>query len=486
MTSTDTINLLIGGKAVAATGGRVFERRNPLDGSVASRAAAATPDDARAAVDAAARAFPAWSQTPPAKRRELLVKGAHALEARAADFTAAMSAETGASAIWAGFNVHLAADMLIEAAALTTQISGEVIPSNVPGSLAMAVRQPAGVVLGMAPWNAPVILATRAVAVPLACGNTVVLKGSELCPHTHGLIIAALQEAGLPEGVVNFVTNAPEDAAEVVAAMVGHPAVRRVNFTGSTHVGRVIAKLCAEHLKPVVLELGGKAPALVLDDADLDAAVAGIAFGAFANSGQICMSTERIVVDSKIADDFVARLAAKAQKLPLGDPRKGPVVLGSVVDMKAVERCNALIDDALAKGATLVCGGKSETTLFPATLLDHVIPAMRIYGEESFGPVKAIVRVDGEEAAIACANDNPYGLSAAVFTGDTARGWRVAARIESGICHVNGPTVHDEAQMPFGGVKNSGYGRFGGRAGIEAFTELRWLTLQTTPRHYPF
>lgn len=486
MTSTDTINLLIGGKAVAATGGRVFERRNPLDGSVASRAAAATPNDARAAVDAAARAFPAWSQTPPAKRRELLVKGAHALEARAADFTAAMSAETGASAIWAGFNVHLAADMLIEAAALTTQISGEVIPSNVPGSLAMAVRQPAGVVLGMAPWNAPVILATRAVAVPLACGNTVVLKGSEVCPRTHGLIIAALQEAGLPEGVVNFVTNAPEDAAEVVAAMVAHPAVRRVNFTGSTHVGRIIAKLCAEHLKPVVLELGGKAPALVLDDADLDAAVAGIAFGAFANSGQICMSTERIVVDSRIANDFVARLAAKATSLPLGDPRKGPVVLGSVVDMKAVERCNALIDDALAKGATLVCGGKAESTLFPATLLDHVTPAMRIYGEESFGPVKAIVRVDGEEAAIACANDNPYGLSAAVFTGDTARGWRVAARIESGICHVNGPTVHDEAQMPFGGVKNSGYGRFGGRAGIEAFTELRWLTLQTTPRHYPF
>lgn len=486
MTSTDSINLLIDGKAVAATGGRVFERRNPLDGSVASRAAAATPDDTRAAVDAAARAFPAWSQTPPAKRRELLVRGAHALEARAADFTAAMSAETGASAIWAGFNVHLAADMLIEAAALTTQISGEVIPSNVPGSLAMAVRQPAGVVLGMAPWNAPVILATRAIAVPLACGNTVVLKGSELCPRTHGLIIAALQEAGLPEGVVNFVTNAPEDAAEVVAAMVAHPAVRRVNFTGSTHVGRIIAKLCAEHLKPVVLELGGKAPALVLDDADLDAAVAGIAFGAFANSGQICMSTERIVVDGKIADDFVARLAAKATSLPLGDPRKGPVVLGSVVDMKAVERCNALIDDALAKGATLVCGGRSETTLVPATLLDHVTPAMRIYGEESFGPVKAIVRVDGEEAAIACANDNPYGLSAAVFTGDTARGWRVASRIESGICHVNGPTVHDEAQMPFGGVKNSGYGRFGGRAGIEAFTELRWLTLQTTQRHYPF
>jgi benzaldehyde dehydrogenase (NAD) len=481
-----TIGLLIDGKPLGAAGGLTFERRNPLDGSVASIAAAATADDARAAVDAAARAFPAWSEMSPDQRRDLLLKGAHALEARMSDFAAAMVAETGASASWAGFNVHLAASMLQEAASLTTQITGEVIPSNVPGSLAMGIRQPAGVVLGIAPWNAPVILAVRAIAVPLACGNTVVLKGSEQCPRTHGLIIAALQEAGFPDGVVNFITNAPADAAEVVSSMIAHPAVRRVNFTGSTAVGRIIAKTCAEHLKPVVLELGGKAPAIVLDDADLDAAVNGIAFGAFANSGQICMSTERIVVDEKVADEFVARLAAKTQKLPIGDPRKGPVVLGSVVDMATVERCNTLIDDALAKGATLVCGGKADSTLMPATLLDHVTPHMRIFSEESFGPVKAIVRTNGEEAAIACANDNPYGLSAAVFTGDMSRGWRVARRIESGICHVNGPTVHDEAQMPFGGVKGSGYGRFGGRPGIDAFTEMRWMTLQTSPRHYPF
>jgi len=342
------------------------------------------------------------------------------------------------------------------------------------------------VVLGIAPWNAPVILGVRAVAVPLACGNTVVFKGSELCPATHGLIIQALQAAGLPNGVVNFVTNAPADAAKVVDAMIAHPAVRRVNFTGSTHVGRIIAQRCATYLKPSVLELGGKAPLLVLDDADLDDAVNGAAFGAFANSGQICMSTERIVVDEKVADAFVAKLAAKAKALPLGDPRKGPVVLGSVVDMTTVRRVNELIDDALAQGAVLVCGGKAQNTLMPATLLDHVTPTMRIYREETFAPVKAIVRVDGEEAAIACANDNEFGLSSAVFTRDTARGWRVAQRIESGICHVNGPTVHDEAQMPFGGVKASGWGRFGGRAGIEAFTDLRWITVQTAPRHYPF
>ena len=481
-----TISLLINGEAAGARNGATFERRNPLDGSIATTAPAATVQDAVAAVEAAAKAFPAWSAKGPGERRALLAKAAHALEAKAPAFIAAMAAETGASGLWAGFNVHLAAGILQEAAALTTQINGEVIPSDVPGSLSMGVRQAAGVVLGMAPWNAPVILATRAIAVPLACGNTVVLKASELCPATHSLIIEALQEAGLPPGVVNFITNAPADAAAVVEAMIAHPAVRRVNFTGSTHVGRIIAGTCAKYLKPVVLELGGKAPLLVLDDADLDAAVDGAAFGAFANSGQICMSTERIIVDASIADAFVAKLAAKASGLPLGDPREGPVVLGSVVDMATVHRCNALIDDALGKGATLLCGGKAESTLMPATLLDHVTPEMKIYSEESFGPVKAIVRVNGVDEAVACANDNAYGLSSAVFGRDVGRALQVAGRIQSGICHINGPTVQDEPQMPFGGVKASGIGSFGGKAGIEAFTDLRWITVQTTPRHYPF
>ena len=480
------VSLFIDGAPMAAQSGASFERRNPLDASVASRAAAARTEDAVAAADAAARAFPAWAATGPTARRQVLMRAADALEARAAAFAEAMAAEIGASTMWAGFNVHLAADMLREAAALTTQIGGHVIPSDVPGSQAFAMRQPAGVVLGMAPWNAPVILGVRALALPLACGNTVVLKGSEICPATHSLIVQALHEGGLPSGTVNFITHAPQDAADVVEALIAHPAVRRVNFTGSTRVGRLIAATCARHLKPSVLELGGKAPLLVLDDADLEAAVAAAAFGGYANSGQICMSTERIVVDQQVADAFVSRLAAKLRSLPLGDPRSGPVVLGSVVDGSTVERCNALIADALNKGATLVCGGPASSTLMPATLLDHVRPEMLIYREESFGPVKGVVRVDGVEAAIACANDNEYGLSAAVFGRDVARAWHVAQRIESGICHINGPTVHDEAQMPFGGVKGSGWGRFGGQAGIAEFTDLRWITVQTTPRHYPF
>ena len=481
------LSMLINGQAVAAEKGATFERLNPLDGSVATRAPAASEADAIAAVQAAAVAFKSWSQTGPGERRALLLKAADALQAKTPAFVQAMQAETGATAMWAGFNVMLAAGMIREAASLTTQMAGEVIPSDVPGSLALGLRQPAGVVLGIAPWNAPVILGVRAIATPLACGNTVVLKGSENCPHTHQLIVQAFQEAGFPAGVVNYLTNAPVDAGRVVEAMVAHPAVRRVNFTGSTRVGKIIALACAKHLKPVLLELGGKAPLLVLDDADLDAAVDAAAFGAFANSGQICMSTERIVVDSKVADDFVARFVKKAKSLPLGDPRQpAPVVLGSVVDMGTVVHCNALLDDALAKGAKLVCGSRAESTLMPATVLDHVTRNMRIYFEETFGPLKCIVRVDGVDAAVACANDNDYGLAAAVFGRDIARALNVARRIESGICHVNGPTVHDEAQMPFGGVKGSGMGRFGGKAGIAEFTDLRWITVQTAPRHYPF
>jgi acyl-CoA reductase-like NAD-dependent aldehyde dehydrogenase/ABC-type branched-subunit amino acid transport system ATPase component len=480
------LSMLIGGASVAARNGATFERRNPLDGSVATRAAAASAEDAVAAVEAAAGAFGAWSRSGPGERRALLLKAADALEARTPQFVEAVAAETGASALWAGFNVHLAAGMLREAAALTTRAIGEVIPSDVPGSLALGVRQPAGVVVGIAPWNAPVILGVRAIATPLACGNTVVLKGSENCPRTHSLIVESLQDAGFPKGVVNYVTNAPADAGAVVEAMVAHPAVRRVNFTGSTRVGRIIAQTCAKYLKAAVLELGGKAPMVVLDDADVGAAVDAAAFSCFMNSGQICMSAERLVVDSRIADEFVDRLAAKARALPLGDPRKGPVVLGSVIGMSTVEHCNALIDDALARGAKLLCGGKASDTLMPATILDRVTPQMRIYREETFAPVKCVVRVDGVEAAVACANDNEYGLSASVFGRDVARAIQVAQRIESGICHVNGPTVHDEAQMPFGGVKGSGWGRFGGEAGIREFTELRWVTVQTGARQYPF
>ena len=480
------VKLLIGGRDATAAGAATFDRLNPISGEVATRAAAASAADAKAAADAAAAAFPKWAALGPSARRALLNKAADLLEARAAQFATILSTETGATGGWTHFNVHLAAGMLREAASMTTQISGEVIPSDVPGSLAMGVRQPAGVVVGIAPWNAPIILGVRAIAMPLACGNTVVLKASEVCPATHRLIGAVLTEAGLGDGVVNVVTHDARDAEGVADALISHPAVKRVNFTGSTRVGKIIAATCAKYLKPVVLELGGKAPLIVLDDADIDAAVNATVFGGFANSGQICMSTERVIVDEKVADEFAAKLAKRVAALPSGDPRKGDFVLGSVVGQPTVDRVLRLVREATAKGAQLLCGGETDGTIMKGVVVDKVTPDMSLFREESFGPQVSITRVKSAEEAVKLANDTEYGLSAALFTRDIARGIELAKRIESGICHINGPTVHDEGQMPFGGVKASGYGRFGGKAGVNEFTELRWITIQTTPRHYPF
>jgi acyl-CoA reductase-like NAD-dependent aldehyde dehydrogenase len=475
--------LSIGGKAHASES--FFERRNPVTGEVATRAAAATVNEALAAAEAAAAAFPSFSARGPNDRRSLLMRAAVAMEARSAEFVAAMMSEIGATPGWARFNLMLAVSMIREAAALTTQIAGEVIPSDKPGCVALALREPAGVVLGIAPWNAPIILAVRAIATPLACGNTVILKASELCPRTHGLIIEAFVEAGFTDGIVNLITNSPDQAGAVVGALIDHPAVRRINFTGSTAVGRIVAVRAAQNLKPVLLELGGKAPLIVLEDADLDEAVKAAAFGAFMNQGQICMSTERIIVVESVAEAFVDRFSRKVATLVTGDPRVGNTPLGAVVDLKTVSHVEGLVGDALAQGAVRINGGEANGVLMPATVVDRVTPGMKLFREESFGPVVAVIRARDEEHAIALANDTVYGLSAAVFTRDTARGLRVAKRIKSGICHVNGPTVHDEAQMPFGGTLASGYGRFGGKAGIDAFTELRWITIETQPGHFP-
>ncbi len=480
-----TVNLFIGGDHCPAANGKRFERNNPITGDLATSAAAATPEDATRAADAAAAAFPVWSATPPGERRRLLLAAAQALRDAGPQITLAMKEEIGATDAWAGFNVMLASDMLVEAASLTTQIKGEIIPSNRPGTTAMALRQPAGVVLSIAPWNAPVILGVRSIATPLACGNTVVMKTSELCPRTHALIIEAVASAGLPKGVLNAVSNAPEDAAKIVETLIAHPAVRRVNFTGSTRVGRVIAETAGRYLKPALLELGGKAPFIVLDDADIDAAVAAAAFGAYMNQGQICMSTERIIVLDSVADTFVEAFAKKAASLKAGDPREGKMPLGSLVSAEAASRIRALVDDAVAKGARLVAGGGGNGTMLDALAVDGVTSAMRLYSEESFGPVVSIIRAGSVDEAVSIANETEFGLSAAIFGRDQAKVLAVAGRIESGICHINGPTVHDEAQMPFGGVKASGYGRFGGTAGIAEFTELRWVTLQDGPLHYP-
>jgi acyl-CoA reductase-like NAD-dependent aldehyde dehydrogenase len=398
-----------------------------------------------------------------------------------------MMSEVGAAQLWAGFNVFLTAQLFREAAGLATQIQGETLPTDKPGTLSMTVRQPVGVIFSMAPWNGPGVLAARAIAYPIVCGNTVVFRASETSPRTHAIIAEVLHEAGLPAGVLNFITSSPEEAGRVVEAIIAHPAVRRINFTGSTPVGRIIAEQAGRHLKPVLLELGGKAPLVVLDDADIDGAVNAAVFGSFMYQGQICMSTERFVVDEKVADEFVAKFVARTREIVSGDPMTDPdAIVGPMVRPESGARINGLIEDALSKGADIAVGGRADGASMPATIVDNVKPDMAIYDQETFGPITTVVRVSGVEEAVQVANDTEYGLAAAVFGRDTTRALQVANRIQAGHVHVNGATVQNEAQAPYGGTKASGYGRFDGRAVINEFTELKWITIEPSDQQYPF
>ncbi len=478
------VQMIINGKSCPATNNSTFDHIGPTTGEVVTKAAAGTADDANKAIEAAAAAFPIWSALPPSEKRIRLLKAADLLASRADKFIEIGMTEMGSSGAWYGFNVQVAANMLRDAAGMVTQIQGDIIPSDAEGRMAMAWRVPCGVVVGMAPWNAPIILATRALAMPLACGNTVVLKASENCPATHELLIQTLNDAGLGEGIVNLVTHSSEDAPGVVTALIAHPAVKRVNFTGSTHVGKIIAKQCAEYLKPVILELGGKAPVIVCEDADLEEAANAIAFGAFFNQGQICMSTERVLVNEKVADKLIEYLKSKIDGFVTGLPTD-QVHIAHVISQQAADRIKALVKDAESKGAKAITDYAFNGTAVSPILLEHISPEMQIYTEESFGPVCTLERVADDDEAILKANASEFGLSAAIFSQDIGRAMNLAKRIESGICHINSATVDDEAPMPFGGVKSSGYGRFGSKASISEFTELRWVTMRSTLKHYP-
>ena len=429
------------------------------------------------AVNAAASAFPTWSRWSTEKRALILRKMMTALDSERNEFCALAAQEVGASKSWIEFNIDLAIETLAHVASLAPALEDREIVDPQTGKRSVLRRQPAGVVLGMVPWNAPIILGVRAVAAALMCGNTVVMKGSEHCPKTHEHLVDVLNSAGLPQGVLTCIINTPEDAEDTMMQLIAHPCIRRINFTGSTRVGRDVAIEAAGHLKPALLELSGKAPLIILEDADLDAAVEAACFGAFFNQGQICMSTDWIIVVKPVADAFVEKLQARISQITAADPVNEEAVLGRMISADAAQRVNGLIEDAVLKGARLLVGGEIDGCAMQPALLDGIAANMRIYREETFGPLASIMRVHDGEEAVSIANDSEFGLNAAVFSRDLDRAQAIADRLEYGVVQINGPTVHDDPAMPFGGMKNSGYGRFGGEQAIHEFTELRWIAV---------
>jgi acyl-CoA reductase-like NAD-dependent aldehyde dehydrogenase len=486
-TRTREAQLFIGGEWVDGAQGRTFEDRDPFTGEVVATVPAGTREDAHRAVEAAAAAFPDWSQTPPGQRQLVFLKAAEVLEGRGEEIVDLLARETGCTFGFGMFQVQFVTGLLRQAAGLPYAPLGQVIPSDVPGKLALGIRKPVGVVGAIAPWNAALILSARSLAAPIALGNTVVLKPSEWSPIVGGLVWAEIfTEADLPAGVVNVITHAPGEAGPIGDELVEHRAVRRINFTGSTATGRKLAEAAGRELKRVVLELGGYNPLIILGDADLDYAVDATAFGAFLHQGQICMSARRILVERSIADEFTERLAEKTRALKTGDPKEHDTVIGPLISEHALETVRARVEDAVSSGAKVLAGGDTTGPAFQATLLTDVPEDSALAQEETFGPVATIEVVDSAEDAIARANATPYGLSAAIVTSDPDRGFALAQQLESGIVHVNDQTVADEPQMPFGGVKDSGYGRFGGQAVIDEFTDLRWITVQSGTHPFPF
>jgi acyl-CoA reductase-like NAD-dependent aldehyde dehydrogenase len=475
----------VGGEWVDAAGGETFEDVDPFTGETVATVPAGTRDDARRAIEAAAAAFPEWAQSPPAARQAVFLKAADLLESRNDEIVSWLARETGATFGFAMFQMGFVAGLFRQAAALAYAPIGTVIPSDT-GVFAMGVRKPAGVVGAIAPWNAALILSARSISAPLAFGNTVVLKPSELSPYSGGLLWGEIfAEAGLPAGVLNIVTHAPGEAGAIGDELVENPAVRRINFTGSTATGRKLAEAAGRQLKRVVLELGGNNPLIVLADADLEFAVDAAAFGSFLHQGQICMSARRILVERPIADDFVSRLVEKTKGLKAGDPKEPDTIIGPLINESALDLVRGRVEEAAAKGARVLAGGEADGPCYRATLVTDVPEDSDLARHETFGPVAAIEIVDDADTAVERANATSYGLSSGIITSDADKGLALAQRIDAGIVHVNDQPVGDEPQMPFGGVKDSGWGRFGGTAAMEEFTELRWITVGG-PHPFPF
>lgn len=469
-------------------GGATFAVTNPYNDELVADIAAGGRAEAEAAVAAAAAAFPAWAAMGPGERQRLFLKAADITERRLEEIVPIMAAESGASKVFSAFQIRLSAAMLRQAASWGYLPCGDLMRSDIPGRMAMVERKPLGVVAGFTPWNGAFYLAWRTFLLPMAFGNTTVIKPSELAPMSAGLIHGEiLEEAGFPAGSFNIVTHAPGEAAAVADVFFESKAVRCINFTGSDKTARILGERAGRHLKRMVMELGGFNPMIILDDADIDNCVGAATFGAFLHQGQVCMNTRKIYVDSKLHDVFVDKLAAKVRTLKMGDPRDPSVIIGPLITDGALEQTQSRVDDAVACGATVVTGGKAQGRIFEPTILTNVPKdAICTTGcDETFGPMLVIEAFDDVEAAFMDSQKTPYGLSASIMTQDHARALEMAKRFDTGIVHINAPTMASEASLPVGGVKDSGWGR-SGHYSVEDFTEVRLTTLSSAPGHYPF
>jgi benzaldehyde dehydrogenase (NAD) len=465
------------------TGGGEASVIEPATGAELGRVAIGSPADISSAAAAAAAAQPAWAALPYTQRAAILRKAGDIWLANAAEIEDWSVREGGKIPPAAQFETHVATEEVFEAATLPSRPYGDLLPSEQP-HLSFSERVPVGVVGVISPFNFPQILAIRSVAPALALGNAVVLKPDPRTAVCGGVVLARVfEEAGLPAGLLHVLPGGPD----VGEAMITDPNISVISFTGSTAAGRKVGALAGQHLKRVHLELGGNSALIILDDADLDRAASAGAWGSFLHQGQICMTTGRHLVQDRIYDDYVARLAEKAGHLPVGDPASGQVALGPIIDERQRDKVHALVTSSVEAGARLAAGGSYEGLFYRPTVLADVVPSMPAYANEVFGPVAPVVRFSSFDEVAKLAADSEYGLSLGILTKDVMRGLELARLVPTGIVHINDQTVDDSPNTPFGGIRASGTGaRFGGTANLDAFTDTRWVTIRGDIAPYPF
>ena len=475
--------LFIDGEWAASSSGTILDDINPATGDVFGRVHQASADDLERAIAAAYRARESWGNTLASEREAILLRAADVLEKRIPEVADVLIDEAGSTFGKAMFEASFVVNLLRSAAGECRRITGETMPSDSPGVFSMSVRRPLGVIAGIAPFNFPFLLAMKKVALALAAGNTFVLKPASYTPVTGLKIGEIFEAAGLPKGVLNVV---PVQGSVLGNTFVADPRVRMITFTGSTEVGRELSAEAGRHFKRITLELGGKSPLIVLKDADVDYAVDAAAFGIFLHQGQVCMANSRLIVEAPIFDAFCEKLTAKIKGFQVGDPRDPKTVIGPLIDRKQCGVLDGHVSDAVAKGAKLLTGGKSDGAFYQPTILAGVTPDMRVFREESFGPAVSVIRAADSEDALKLANDSCYGLSSGLITNDLQKAFDLSLRLEAGMVHVNDSAVLDEPHVPFGGVKDSGVGREGGHHSMDEMTELKWITVQLGQRQFPF